>query len=190
MADHDFTAQHASILSSITRPIAHMRQQIQAQRLCPIFGAGAGYDIGFPQWKELLNRLGTDLPGFEEAKRTAENETTLAQLLIKLFEQNFNLRAIDPHPEPPRDDARAQRQYRAELNSEWRTRIHEALYRDVMTGQSEEDQKKFREQPCYYNSFLEVIKRSPVTVTYNFDDSIERLLGAARSAAEKTKKRG
>jgi hypothetical protein len=186
MADHDFTSKHASILKSSTRAIAHMRQQMLSQRFCLVFGAGAGYDLGFPQWRELLERLGKDLPGFNEALPTAENETSLAQLLIKLFEYDFN----SNNPEPPLDDAEAQKAHRAKLNAEWRSRIHGALYRDVITGQSEDEQQKFRNQRCYYSAFLEVIKRSSVTVTYNFDDSIERFLGAARSASEKTKKRG
>jgi hypothetical protein len=186
MGDHDFTPKHASILRSSTRAVAHMHQQILSQRLCLIFGAGAGYDLGFPQWRQLLERLGENLTGFSEARPTADSETSLAQLLIKLFEYEFNSK----NAEPPLDDAEGQRSHRARLNAEWRNRIHLALYRDVITGQSEEQQQKFFTQRCYYSSFLEVIKRSSVTVTYNFDDSIERFLGASRSAAEKTKKRG
>ncbi len=186
MADHDLTPKHISILKSHTRAIAHMRQQILIQRFCLIFGAGAGYDLGFPQWRELLERLGKDLPGFKEACPTAENETSLAQLLIKLFEYNFNL----SNPQPQLDDSEGQRIHRARLNAEWRKRIYLALYQDVTKGTTDAEQQKFLNQKCYYNSFLEVIKRSPVTVTYNFDDSIERFLGAGRSASEKTKKRG
>jgi hypothetical protein len=163
-----------------------MRQQILIQRFCLVFGAGAGYDLGFPQWHDLLERLGKNLSGFTEASPIAENETGLAQLLIKLFEHDFNL----TDPQPSLDNSEGQRAHRARFNAAWRRRIHVALYQDVIKDPSEAEQQKFLSQKCYFSSFLEVIKRSPVTVTYNFDDSIERFLGAGRSAPEKTKKRG
>jgi hypothetical protein len=186
MADHDLTQLHVAVLRSHTRAIAHMRQQILSQRFCLIFGAGAGYDLGFPQWKELLDRLGDELPGFKEAKASATDETSLAQLLIKLFADSFNSKEACP----PLSNAKGQRFHLAGLNAEWRNRVYAALYRDVKLGESEAERQAFLSQRCYYSSFVEVIKRSAVTVTYNFDDSIERFLAANRTASEKTKRRG
>lgn len=161
-----------------------MRQQIVAERLCLIFGAGAGYDLGFPQWRDLLSKLGEGLEGFPEAKGMQENEVVLAQLLVKLFEYDFNKK----HPLPPLNDAAGQKAHTAALNAAWRNRIYDAIYGNVIVDESKE--REFLDKDCYYKSFLEVIKRSSVTITYNFDDCIERFLSAARSAAEKTRKRG
>jgi len=182
MADHDFSLDHATLFKLHSRAVAHMRQQISAERLCLIFGAGAGYDLGFPQWPALLDKLGDGLDGYTEAKASAANEVIRAQLLVKLFEYDFNR----GNPPPPLSEAASQKTHAAALNSAWRNRIYDAIYRNVII----DDEERFLEQHCYYKSFREVIKHSSVTITYNFDNSIERFLSAARSAAEKTKRRG
>ena len=180
MADHDFTEQHAIVLRAHARSVAHVRQQITTGRFCLVFGAGAGYDLGFPQWPNLLDRVGEGLEGYDDAKSQAEGEVSLAQLLTKLFEYDF----ARERPPPPLSDAQAVRDYRAEMHAAWRNRLYDALYRNVDVSEG------FVEQSSYYRAFLEVIKQSPVTITYNFDDSIERYLASARTAAEKSRKRG
>ena len=42
----------------------------------------------------------------------------------------------------------------------------------------------------YLNAFTDIIKQSPLTVTYNFDDSLEQMLAFARSADESETTRG
>jgi hypothetical protein len=182
MANHDFTGEHRQLLATFARQVSHMRQQALCDRLCLVFGAGAGYDLGFPQWKTLLDRLGEGLEGYDTAQASAENEVALAQLISKLFQFDFEKRT----PPPPLENAAAQKQHEAKLNKAWRDRIYDALYRDVETT----DESAFTDQPSYYSAFIDVIKRSSVTITYNFDNSIERFLAASRSASEKTRRRG
>lgn len=183
MPDHDFSESHAKLFRSHTRAIAHMRQQIAAKRLCLIFGAGAGCDLDFPEWSEFLIQLGSGLDGFSDAEKSAaKNEVVLAQLLVKLFEYDFDKK----HPRPSLDNVVLQKKHQASLNAEWRDRIYGALYKNVEIS----DEDRFIRRSCYYKSFLDVIKQSPITITYNFDDSIERFLAADRTTGEKTKKRG
>src|SRR5687767_10783997 len=96
MTDGAFSAEHERILRSWTRPIAHMRQQSFGGRLCLVFGAGAGCELGFPAWQEMLDRLGDGLEGYPEARRSAENQVGLAQLLVKLFEYQHSKRIPPP----------------------------------------------------------------------------------------------
>lgn len=177
----EFTDGHLAVLTAYLRPIAHLRQQVHAHRQCIVFGAGAGYDLGFPKWEDLLDRLGSRLSGYDEAKRSADNEIGLGQLIVKLFEDEFETR----HPRPTLEDTIKQREHTAALYSAWRDHIYEALYKDVNKIDPE-----FAKQRSYYQSFVEIIKRNTITITYNFDDSIERYLSAARSAAELRTKRG
>jgi len=84
MASHEFSDDHAGLFRVYARPVAHIRQQIPVGRFCLIFGAGAGYDLGFPQWIGLLDRLGEGLDGYQDAIDSAENAVILAQLLVVL----------------------------------------------------------------------------------------------------------
>lgn len=182
MSDHEFGSAHYELLRRYLRPIAHMHQQGLHRRFCLIVGAGCGLDLGFPSWHELLTRLGETLDGFREAQRTSVNESALAQSIVKLFEREFD----KCHPSAPLSDAAAQRKRSAALNAAWRDHVHDCLYRDVET----KNEDNFVSTTCYYRSFVEVIKNSPITITYNFDDSIERFLARARHAGEVDSRRG
>lgn len=191
---------HLRVAQRYLRPLAHMRQQVEAGRFCPIFGAGAGHDLGFPKWNELLDRLaidadGVEFEGYAEAKKSTIGETSHAQHLVKLFEQS-QYRANGTSPAGTSNaedlswlkslsDAPMQRMGTAEMLAEWRRRVHQALYRDVNP-----ENEAFTKTTCYYKSFLELIRRTEITITYNFDDSIERFLATDRSPAEKRISRG
>jgi SIR2-like domain len=72
------------------------------------------------------------------------------------------------------------------IRSNWLGIIHKELYRDVNLGAR---RKQMRTHP-YLMSFLEIIKTSPLTVNYNFDDTLEKMLLFSRTKEEATKTRG
>jgi SIR2-like domain len=55
---------------------------------------------------------------------------------------------------------------------EWHKLVHECLYGDKVTKTVE----RIKEQDKYIGQFLDIIEESPVTINYNFDDTIQRLL--------------
>lgn len=159
-----------------------MHQQGRHQRFCLIFGAGCGIGLGFPKWSDLLVRLGSKLDGFSEAQSTALNEAALAQSIVKLFERQF----ARSYPPASLADSTTQRKRSAALNAAWRDHVYEALYQGVET----KEEGTFVAQACYYRSFVDVIKNAAITITYNFDDSIERSLANARQPREVKSRRG
>ncbi|MEP7008104.1 MAG: SIR2 family protein [Sphingomonas bacterium] len=73
-----------------------------------------------------------------------------------------------------------------QVKTTWLKLIHEELYRDC---DRDLRIKKLKSHP-YLPSFLEIIKTSPLTVNYNFDDSLEQLLLMNRTEAERERTRG
>jgi predicted ATPase len=180
--DHAITSEHRALLGRYLRPIAHMRQQSHHRRLCLIFGAGAGPDLGFPSWTELLERLGKSLPGYAAAKKSSATQASLAQSIVKLFEREFDRL----NPSPKLSDAIGQRTRNSSLNAAWRNHVYDALYANV----EKLDENAFVGSDCYFRAYVDVIKATALTITYNFDDSIERFLAKARSFSEASTRRG
>src|SRR5207245_7692448 len=71
------------------------------------------------------------------------------------------------------------------LESQWRHIVHECLYRDIP-----DDSSKLYALDTIYKGFLAVIREAPITITYNLDDTIERLLLHTRSLADRETRRG
>src|SRR5262245_26225331 len=51
-------SEPGSIMDVAPRAVVHLRAQEQRNRLGLIFGSGASKDLGFPDWPDLIQRLG------------------------------------------------------------------------------------------------------------------------------------
>ena len=56
----DFNDTHKSVLERYSRPIVHMRNQIQKNRFGLIFGAGLSHGCQIPTWGKLVEALADD----------------------------------------------------------------------------------------------------------------------------------
>ena len=63
--------------------------------------------------------------------------------------------------------------------------MHSCLYSDVP-----EEPKELLKRDVYLSKFLPVIRQTRLTINYNFDDSVERMLAATRSPDERKRTRG
>jgi hypothetical protein len=79
--------------------------------------------------------------------------------------QHYRTKRLDQLGEPA-----TARTYR-KINGEWRRIVQSALYQNIPA-----DVDALAETHPYLLSLIPVIARSPMTVTYNFDDMVERLL--------------
>jgi predicted ATPase len=156
----------AGLLREYPRAIAHMWKQREMGRLVPIFGAGASKEIGFPGWGELVQRIAehpsVDAPSVYQtmANRSASQIT---QVLYRIFRQRFLEGALT--------SAAADGYLEKRVQGEWRSIVHSCLYDGIAATEAD----LYRRAKTYV-SFVQIIQQAPLTITYNFDDSIERVL--------------
>ncbi|WP_176059976.1 SIR2 family protein [Paraburkholderia sp. BCC1876] len=153
------------VLERYPREIVHMREQFKREQFGLVFGAGIGRDLGFPIWKELLKRIAhhVDVTGQEIFKKNENNSTLLAQ---QLFQRYKRTKQLDVN-----NAADTSRMLEMKIRAGWRKIVRDCLYQDVPSS-IEEILKKDR----YLLSFAPIMSKMPLTVTYNFDDVLERLL--------------
>ena len=164
------------LLRNYCRAIIHMREQIKLERFGLVFGAGISCQFGFPTWKNLIKQLaehdkinGNDIVGI------SDNATNISQMLYQKMKTRIKT---------TREDVEYDRETSI-YKREWLKIIHDELYKNV-PEEIEELQKKDK----YIKDYIPIIKEAKLTLNYNFDNTIELLLGAERSESEKSKTRG
>jgi hypothetical protein len=149
------------LLSRHARAIYHMRAQLADQKLIPVFGAGSSRPIGLPNWADLVQRL-ADHAELSAAHLTtgSSSQTSKVQLIFNHFKRcQLEL----GESEPPVVETKL---FERRLSRRWREIVHECLYRDT---------KDVGSHP-YLAAFVPLIRKAPLTVNYNFDDSLQELL--------------
>lgn len=163
-----WTDREQLVLSKYSRAIAHLARQNRESNLSLMFGAGASLSVGIPVWTELVNRIsshskvvGKDLVGTDAASPLP----TAAQVLFEKYVLD-NKGAIGH-----RHNTTSHRLFPQMMEAEWRSVIQECMYQSVP-----EDPSDLKDIDEVYKHFLPIIRQSRITVTYNFDDTVERLL--------------
>ena len=178
------------LIEEIPRAIAHLRAQSQAGRFGLVFGAGVSIDLGYPQWHNLVKKIANRAEvgaasiwqRLEDQGQSGRPVTrSLASVTQMLFSQ-FRERRMEAQ------NLTSSLTFAQELaiKTEWLRIIHAELYSGLDLPSRKQ---KLRDHP-YLNAFLPIIKESQLTVTYNFDDSLELMLAQARTQDEMQKTRG
>ena len=164
------------LFTEYCRAIIHIREQISLKRFGLVFGAGISCQFGFPTWKNLIQQLanhseisGTDLVDI------SYNVVNITQMLYQKLKSQVSTVRTDSEYD------RATSIYKRE----WLKIIHEELYKNVP-----EDISELQQKDKYIKDFLPIIKSTKLTLNYNFDNTIELLLGAERTESEKNTTRG
>jgi hypothetical protein len=158
---------HKSILECYSRPIVHMREQLALGRFSLIFGAGLSRGCKIPTWRELVEVLAEDPE--VDGKDVLEVIPPRAGLPYKtemLFEHYKRRRYDDTGKEQHNT-----RELDYQIAADWRELIRKHLYANVSGSLSD----LIAKHP-YLRQYLPIIRRSQMTVTYNFDDFIEQVL--------------
>jgi predicted ATPase len=148
-----------NLLVRYSRAIMHIRDQIRARRLMPGLGAGVSMELGFPSWGELVEKVegGDDFKTMSPTK--GMSATTKTQALMQ------HLRgSIGGHFTSSAENER-------EFRCRWIQIIHDALYEKIPKSS-----RDLLNKHSYLKDFLPLIKDAPLTINYNFDDSIERMM--------------
>ena len=183
----------SELLQANSKAIVHLRSQLDRKRLGLVFGSGASKDLHFPDWQTLVGKIakhpqvrGQTLvrklfsrPKGQAGKPHATKSlSSITQLLFGLFKTNAIRRKKIKGPLTFLQDQ--------EIRTAWIKLIHQALYEKVDPKRRSQAIKRH----AYINSFFEIIKKSPMTVNYNFDDTLEKLLMINRNTEETVTTRG
>ena len=130
----------------------------------PVFGAGASQPIGLPDWNMLVGRI-AEHPHVKAAA-TAVGATSQASRVQLIF-HHFRRLQLQAHVTAGtiQDENSGSISLERRIAHEWREIVH-APYSTA---------KPIDEHP-YLRDFVPVIRQAPLTVNYNFDDSLQQLL--------------
>ena len=166
-----------SVLRRYVKAVVHMRQQYERNRFGLVFGAGIGLDFKFPNWNSLLERIAkhSDIGADQLVAGAGGNSTTLAQQLYQVYKAK--------HEAATSAANKSARMREMELRAQWRRIVRECLYKNVASNVDE-----LAQNDKYLVSLLPIIKKTPLTVTYNFDDTLQRLLlRESKKSGERTR---
>lgn len=167
-----------SVLERYGRAVIHMRQRKDIDRFGIVLGAGSSKDLKFPKWSELVGRIAKHkLVDASALLLCSGTQTSKTQMLY----QHFKNRQAQANHLAPNEYNR----FETEVRANWQKIVNECLYENVP-----EDIAQLKQLDRYLWSFLGVIKNTPLTVNYNFDDTLQKFLADARTPAEKEEKRG
>lgn len=182
--------QEAKVINCAPKAIVHLRAQLRAKRLGLLFGAGISIDLGYPRWSELVKKIAnrpevgaSAIWNRLEAKGADGRPITrsLASITQMLFSE-FRKGEISTR----KLGASLSFVEERSIKTAWLRLLHQELYQGL---DADSRKRKLNEHP-YLNAFSNIIKQSPLTVTYNFDDTLEQMLALARSGDESETTRG
>ena len=178
---------HIPLLRKYPSALMHLHQQRLLKRLCCVFGAGASVDIGMTNWSDFIFELAVGLVDPRAADASTRDLIARAQELFYAFSRKYDEEAQKSgRPRPGPDDASLQ-MYEAKLSRAWRDKVYEALYKNQAAIAQRVEKSQ---DDSYYRRFAPIVRLLPVTISFNFDDWLERTLAATRQPREVKRKRG
>ena len=158
------------VLGQHARAIVHMRERHGSKALGLVFGAGVSKAVGFPAWDDLVERI-AKAPSVGGEHLLAATDGVSATAKTQMLLQHYRTKRLDElRVQPSAKNLR-------KVHGEWRRIVQSCLYEGAP-----ETAELLREKHPYLASLIPIVADSPMTVNYNFDDMIERLLQADRSA--------
>ena len=153
-----------SFIEEHIRTLVHLRRRLHKDNMLALcLGAGVSADLKFPMWHQLVQDIAAHPDvGAATLAEHQEGLAVQAQLLFQRFRQK-KAQAAERESGSP---ANANRLF----VSQWLRVVHQCLYKGAIT-----DDAGLRAHP-YLWELLPLIKKSSMTINYNFDDSVERLL--------------
>lgn len=166
-----------TVLIQYPKAITHLRRQLDDGRLGLIFGAGVSKPYGFPDWAELVERIAVD-PAVDAGNVITSGADMLPlPILTEVLYQRYRQRHYEEFSQKISSNMGDLDRL---LLAGWRRVIHDALYKGIS-----DDPSSLLKIESAYRHFLAVVKKTPITITYNFDDTLERLLLHTRSPEER-----
>ncbi len=153
-------ATETRLLAEHPRQIAHMWSRIDQSRFGLVFGAGTSKKCDLPDWPELIERIAHDRNVKGEALLADQTGKQASSITQTLF-QHFVARTLK------RTGSISQ----GTIRRAWMDVIRKQLYKKARKAVS-----RYYDEHPYISQYVPLVKRIPMTVTYNFDDFLERFL--------------
>jgi hypothetical protein len=126
--------------------------------------------------KALLEKFGVGVS--DDSPKIAKSLASITQMLFNKYRYDTICKEELKVPLTYLEEQR--------IRTSWLKILHTQLYKKIDFARRAES---IRDHP-YLMSFLEIIRKSPLTVNYNFDDTLERMLMNARDEKEQVRSRG
>ena len=171
---------HKKVFSEYARYIVHMRKQFQADRFGLVFGAGVSKPLGGPTWKKLNTLVAKD-PSVQGEKCCSQRESE--PVVYQRLYEHYKLKHLPTGVLTPREAIKQ----KLTILRNFKIILCTHLYSNSKVPSRED---KIKDNHTYLANYLKILRNSYLTVNYNFDDYIERLLAQENPKEEKSKTRG
>jgi hypothetical protein len=174
------TDAHRALLTSYPRAIVHLRAQLALKRFSLIFGAGLSKSFHLPDWPSLVEEIGHDsaIQGQEILKRFS-GKGSLPYKTELLFQHLRTKKASATGADQIGSAAFENRTF-----AKWLQICKRHLYKNAASAAKEVDDSI--KKHTYLLKYLPLIQEMPITITYNFDDFLERALFINKSSKDNT----
>lgn len=176
------------MLKEYTRSIIHMRRQFEVGRFRLVFGTGLTQPVGIPGWNKLNEMVALDskVDGEKLLGRPTEEKVdeflknVSRETIVKLLtgagpEETITTQKLYEHFKRKRYKQEDPSMYNTpkldtNIYREWKNIIRDKLYEKAIVPE------EILGGHEYLKHFLPIIKNTPLTITYNFDDILEMAL--------------
>ena len=167
------------VLRQHARAIVHMRGQLKEHRFGLVFGAGIGQDIQLPSWEELVGRIANHprVAGQDAVKVTSGMDQSHTIGIQKLFEW-YRSKNLATNSANHRDRLNKEKF----IIADWRSIVVSCLYATV--DPLVYNPQAIKQSHPYLGAYEDIIRASPVTINYNFDQTLQILLSDSISGLQ------
>lgn len=156
-----------NLLEKYNKYIVHMRQQfdLAPSKLGIVLGAGISINIGLPDWNELVAKISQrdDIIKLGITIDLKNDPISNAQLLFQAYKASKLKNASK--------EDKSYNRIEMIIKAGWREIVHDTLYNHIPERIDE-----IVHEDDYLWSLIRVIKKTPMTVNYNFDDTLQRMI--------------
>lgn len=157
---------HRELLKAYPKPVVHLRRQFKEKRFGLVLGAGVGIDFRVPLWVDLVKKIAADpqVDGLDVLLGEVEKKS-LPYKTEMLF-QCFQKKTLETLPNGLPELVK-----KSTINAKWSEICARYIYAD-----EEPDLDKALIAHPYFEALLPLVQGSHLTITFNFDDFLERSL--------------
>jgi hypothetical protein len=166
------------LLQKCTRPIIAMRKAHRRRRFGLIFGSGVSRAFKFdvPDWKRLLTEIAAHPKVDGSAVDNPDSSpTSRSDLLYRHFAARVRSEIDGPSSQDMAELVGKKpdpHMIERIIKGEWRGIIRDILYEHAPNPE------QLRGQHPYLGEYLDIVIKAPITITYNFDSSLEMMLAS------------